>query len=503
MTRRTKLISILAALLLVAAACGNSEDNAGTDDGGDPTTTAAPSDDGSDTDGDADGSDDDGDADGTDTDGDGADTDGDDGDAEGTDDDGGSERDTFVALEGVPGVDDDEIRFAAVGTQANNPLGTCVLDCYSKGIEAYFEWRNSEGGIYGRQLVLSDVLDDELAKNLERSTEVIAANNAFGSFNATQVASGWQALEEAGIPTYVWNIHAVEATGKTAIFPGTGVNCADCISRLTAWLMRYSEGTSLGSFGYGISENSKVCSNTLAASIEAYGEDIGGATVGYLNDDIAFGLPNGIGPEVTQLKDAGVDYIDTCIDLNGMKTLAQELVRQGIRDQVRMHHPNTYNQTFVAENADLFEGDTVTTAFVPLEYDAGLEQQDRFLEFIDETALERGSELAMTGWINADLAFEGLLAAGPEFDRQSVIDATNLITDWNAGGLIQPVDWTRQHNPPSPGDKSNAYAEMCITGVVIRDGAFEILTSDPTKPWICFPNDTDDWSEPVETSFAD
>ena len=31
----------------------------------------------------------------------------------------------------------------------------------------------------------------------------------------------------------------------------------------------------------------------------------------------------------------------------------------------------------------------------------------------------------MDGWINADLAYEGLVAAGPDFDRQKVIDATN------------------------------------------------------------------------------
>ena len=62
----------------------------------------------------------------------------------------------------VPGVTDDEIRFAAFGTNSNNPLGTCVLDCYVDGIEAYFAWRNSEGGIHGRDLKLSKSLDDEL-----------------------------------------------------------------------------------------------------------------------------------------------------------------------------------------------------------------------------------------------------------------------------------------------------------------------------------------------------
>ena len=76
----------------------------------------------------------------------------------------------------------------------------------------------------------------------------------------------------------------------------------------------------------------------------------------YFNDELAFGLPNGVGPEVTAMKKAGVDFVATCIDLNGMKTLAQELDRQDM-DDVVLFHPNTYDQAFVAEAGDLFEGD--------------------------------------------------------------------------------------------------------------------------------------------------
>ena len=67
----------------------------------------------------------------------------------------------------------------------------------------------------------------------------------------------------------------------------------------------------------------------------------------------------------------------------------------------------------------------------------------------------------MVGWIDADLAFEGLLAAGPEFDRQAVIDATNQFTEYSAGGLVNPIDWTRQHNPPTEDDRGNGGDQEC------------------------------------------
>src|SRR5689334_11386674 len=50
-----------------------------------------------------------------------------------------------VAPVDAPGVTATEIRYAAFGTNSNNPLGTCVLDCYVDGIKAYFAYRNSEG----------------------------------------------------------------------------------------------------------------------------------------------------------------------------------------------------------------------------------------------------------------------------------------------------------------------------------------------------------------------
>jgi hypothetical protein len=265
-------------------------------------------------------------------------------------------------------------------------------------------------------------------------------------------------------------------------------------------MIQETGATTVASLGYGISENSKRCANAHVASVERYGDDVGGATMGYFNDDLAFGLPNGIGPEVTAMKDAGVDLIVSCVDLNAMKTLGQELQRQGM-DDVVMIHSNTYNQTFVDEAGGIFEGDYITVGFVPFEYDSGLEQAEKFKEYMEAGGKEL-SELAMYGWINAHQAFEGLLAAGPEFDRQAVADAINMMTADSAGGLVNPIDWTRQHNPPSEDDNTNDYVDECFTGVKVVDGVFTPITSDETRPFLCWSNESYDWSEPVETSFG-
>ena len=48
---------------------------------------------------------------------------------------------------------DKEIDFAVLGTGPANPLGYCLLECYKAGVQAYFDYRNSLGGVNGRQLV--------------------------------------------------------------------------------------------------------------------------------------------------------------------------------------------------------------------------------------------------------------------------------------------------------------------------------------------------------------
>jgi branched-chain amino acid transport system substrate-binding protein len=442
---------LLVLLLLAAAACGNADDDGG---GG----SAAP---------------------------------------EGESGDGGSGGDASPAS-GVPGVTDDEIRFAAFGTNSNNPLGTCNLDCFVDGINAYFAFRNSEGGIGGRELVLSTELDDELSRNQERALEIVSADDVFGAFSATQIANGWADIAEAGIPLYVWGIHSVEMNGQESIFAANGVICGTCTSRALPYVGTLVEATTVGVLGYGVSEASKDCAGANADSVEMYAGETG-QEVGYFNDDLAFGLPNGIAPEVTAMKDAGVDLVTGCMDLNGMKTLAQEMERQGMGD-VPMLHPNTYDQAFVREAGDLFEGDMVLVSFRPFEADPGGSGLEDYFEWMEETGSEP-TEPAMQGWINADLAYQGIVAAGENFDRASVIEATNQMTEYTADGLVNAVDWSRQHQAPTQDDPTtNGYARECYAFVQVQDGEFEVV-GDEAEPWSCWDNESRDWADPEPTNF--
>ena len=401
-------------------------------------------------------------------------------------------------ITGVPGVTDTEIRFASFGTNSNNPLGTCVLDCYDDGIKAYFAYRNDEGGVHGRKLVLSKELDDELGKNKDRALEIVSANDVFGAFSATQIASGWADISKAGIPMWTWSIHP-EGQNHDNIFGYLGATCYDCTGRFLPWTIKHAKATKVASLGYGVSQNSKLCAQGLKKSLELYGDDVGGASVVYLNDDLPFGLANGVAPEVTAMKRLGVDFVSTCIDLNGAKTFSQEMERQGMGD-VPIFHPNTYNQAFVKAAGKLFVGDYIGVSFRPFEAKAN-DALANFKKYMDKEGAEL-TEIAMIGWLNAELAYEGIEAAGENFDRDKAVAATNKLTEWSADGLIDPVDWSRQHAPPTQEDlATHGPAKDCFVIVQVNESSELEVVGDAAKPWKCWPGDTRDWSEPVETNF--
>ena len=195
--------------------------------------------------------------------------------------------------------------------------------------------------------------------------------------------------------------------------------------------------------------------------------------------------------------DAGVDFIIGCMDLNAMLTLAQELERQGVRDQIRMVHPNTYDTEFVANAGALFEGDYVLVLFVPFEYDVDSDLLRAYKQWVPAGGGPE-AEQTMVGWLNADLFVTGLLEAGPAFDRGSIIDSLNRIT-YRADGLINPIDWTRQHRPVVEGVPDNDYELECVSYVRMEGGGF---VGFQPAPWMCWSNDDLAWSEPAPTDFA-
>lgn len=454
---RRRLLVLVALAGLVAGGCGSSEDEAG----GGPATTAAP-----------------------------------DGTAATSD---GASGDEFVPLTGVPGVSDEEIRFAALGTgTAINPTGQCYLECFVDGINAYFAYRNSEGGVFGRQLVLDDPIDDEIGSNQQRALEIIAADDSLGVFVAPLVGTGYADLSDAGVPIYTY-LTAPAQGALPNLFGSPPPSCVSCTRVDQAFMADAVGAREVAALGYSV-ESSSVCASGVSDTFDRYAGTVD-ASVVYENTSVPFGLPNGIAPEVTAMADAGVDIVFACFDSNGIKALGEEMRRQGLNVPVVQNEG--YDTDFIAANAEAYEGAIVLTSIRP--HEANNEGTDRalFEEWMAEIGAESTPSISAHGWILARLAYEGLVAAGPEFDRQSLIDATNRIEDYTAGGLLAvPWDIGRQHEIPTDEDPdTTGWVPYCFVLMQVSNGVPEFMApSTPDKPSLCWDSRGSDTLEPTATN---
>ncbi len=387
------------------------------------------------------------------------------------------------------GVTSTEIDTNAVITLTNNPTGS--FGPLADGVRAYFEMINEGGGIYGRQLKLIKVHDDQLGNNATAARAALN-DNAFATFGATNLFTGATVLAQANQPTFIWNINP-QFAGHNNFFANTGAVCFTCANHFMPFIAKQLGATKIGIIAYGVSQESKDCSTGLQSAIKTH---LPGAQVVFVDDSLPFAAP--LAADVTQMKNKGVTLIGTCIDFNESAVLGKEMLRQGMKAvQVQ---PNGYDADFVAKNAAALENSIVFTQFVPFE---------KRPEFPEVTKLKQWAqkinvpvrELTAYGWILADELVTGLKLAGPEFSQQKVIDALNGLKSWSDNGFNPPVDWTTQHNDPAK-DPSALSPLDCASYVQVKNGKFVPVYDQPNKPFVCFPRSQVGVDNPQYVNFA-
>jgi ABC-type branched-subunit amino acid transport system substrate-binding protein len=390
----------------------------------------------------------------------------------------------------APGVSDSEINVAVIATKTNNPTGG-DFSTVADGVNAYFEMMNASGGIYGRQLKVGNVRDDQFGNNAQAVTASLSNDDAFATFVATTLFGGAQALERANQPTFIWNINP-EMTGKNNIFADKGALCFKCATPLTPYLAKELGVTKVGIIAYGVAAQSRDCAEGIENSFKKFPT----AEVVFVDKSLGFAAP--MAAQVTAMKNRGVGYVGTCIDLNQSFALGKEMQRQGMKAVQSL--PNGYDKDFVAKNADVLEDARVNPWFQAFEHEPLIPEQEKLIEWfakIDKPVTEIGT----AGWVLADEFVTGLKLAGPDFDQQKVIDSLNSLTDYTANGLVPPINWTKQHEDPLTNPDARP-ALYCANSVKVVAGKFESTAKDGAKPFVCFNESDTTVDNPQFLSFA-
>ena len=374
-----------------------------------------------------------------------------------------------------------EIKVGGVAS-VDNPLGGKYGDSFD-GVKAYFDMINASGGIYGRELVLAAERDDKAFNN---STEVQAllTEDIFAVLPiATLLFTGAQTLVDEGIPTFGWTINP-EWEGsaedpKANLFGQTGsFLCFDCASPGLPWLIGAGQGA-----------RRSACSPTPCPSRPT-------APTGSRNSFDEYG----------DRVDAEVGFVDKSLQLRREGPLGPGVEDEGRRGRLRDHlhgHQRRRHAGQGDEEAAPRRGAEPAERLRP-RVPRGVRRPVRGLlrphRLRDLRAARGGpapgparpswrrwtrptstpSENALVGLAQRrPLRRRGLKDAGPDFDQQKVIDAINKITDFNADGIIYPVDWTKAHTETNDEDHN------CQFFSEIEDSEFVPEFTKPGKPFVC------------------
>jgi ABC-type branched-subunit amino acid transport system substrate-binding protein len=376
---------------------------------------------------------------------------------------------------GRPGVTDDEIRVGGV-VGKTNPVGRPYEDGFV-GAEAYFDLVNEQGGVFNRDLVLVAERDDQsqASRNVQQVRALVEEDNVFAVLPVvTQIFAGAQYLVDAGVPTFGWNINAEWSAGPNLFGEKGSFLCFDCPFLHPAYVAQQIGATRVAIFAYGQAPQSLDCAEGMKNGFDTYGPELA-----FEDTSLAFGFTD-LSAAVDRVREEGVDYIATCMDVNGNANIAQAMRDAGI-ELKGVYSPEGYAQDVLDDLGAKLDGFYFGAAFVPFEEPNPPDGMQQYLDAMEERD-QTPSEQSLAGWLNAALLVAGIEAAGSDFTQESVIKAINNTTDFTADGIVPPQDWTKVHEADSANDG-------CTAIIQVQNGEFVPIFGEPGKPFVCFEND--------------
>ena len=380
----------------------------------------------------------------------------------------------------VPGVTKTTISVGGVAA-VTNQLGAPYADGFS-GLQAYFNYINAKGGVYGRKFKLVAKLDDQdrASGDVEAVRELVEQYHVFAVAPVvTDIFDGASYLASKGVPTFGWNINSQWNDGPNLFAEKGSYLCFTCPQEAPAFIAQQLHVKNVAILAY-TAASSQSCSQGMEAGFKQYGFN-----VVLVDDSIAFGFTN-LGADVDQMKAKNVQFVGTCMDVAGEVNAAQEIRRAGLTN-VKFYAPEGYAPETLDKYGNELDGIYFAIDFWPFE-DAKSSPELTLFDKQMAAIHQPVTEQALAGWINGDLLYKGIKLAGPNFTQKSVVDAiNNEINGYTANGLRPPIDWSFDgHGPPgADGSQPNTDHETCTAYELFNNGKFENVFGKPGQPFVC------------------
>ena len=369
----------------------------------------------------------------------------------------------------APGVTDTEIRVGGVAS-VTNPLGGKYGDAFA-GTKAYFDMVNASGGIYGRKLVLAAQRDDKTANNKVEVQGLLTQDHVFAVLPvATLLFTGAQTLVDQAIPTFGWTINPEwEGSAKdprSNLFGQAGSYlCFDCAAPALPWLAKRIGAHKVGVLAYTVSESADVRRRR-----EEQLQQVRRQRPTPRSRSSTSRSPSesaDLSVQVSKMKKAGVDLVTTCMDTNGVVTLAKEMKKQQLK--AVQYLPNAYDHELPRRVRRpvrrLLRAHRLRAVRVPKDKPKGLKT---YLAAMDKAGRRRRRRTRLVGWINADLFVDR-----PPRSRADVQSPEGHRRDQQDDGLHAPTGSSTASTGPRSTRRLKKPGEACQFLSKIQDSKFD------------------------------
>jgi len=367
------------------------------------------------------------------------------------------------------GITPTQIKVGALVT-ASGPLGGSYARLVD-GVKAYFDLVNSQGGVNGRQLVLSNVLDDGISRNAAQGRALVDDDHVFAVFASGPIFPAGTYFAQKGVPTFGTNYNAEWSSGPSLFGHNGSFNDTAHPGPVVSWLAKKAGANAAGLVAYTVAQSAD-CATGQAATMKSFG-----VPVPVLDNSLPFGTSDATA-DIQKMKDSHVNFVATCLDITGNVLIARGLQKAGLTN-VKMYWPNGYDETNLKSYASAMEGVYFGIGEVPLQdRDKSPTLQLFFAQMAKVNPGAPIGEEALYGWVGADLFVTGLRMAGATVTRSNVVAQLNSLTNWTGHGVIPSVDWTKQH--------ALAVTKSCAAIVQVQHGQFVPVYDTPDSPFVCF-----------------
>jgi ABC-type branched-subunit amino acid transport system substrate-binding protein len=204
--------------------------------------------------------------------------------------------------------------------------------------------------------------------------------------------------------------------------------------------------------------------------------------VGYkvVYTDFKIGYPGStVATDVQRMKQAGADFVLSCMDVQGNVTMARAISQYGLKaTQVWL---NGNDVPTLKQNQSLMQGVYFDIQHVP--YTAPTSEYPGLKLYLNEMKKYAPQyvydETAIQGWESAALFVQGVKLAGNNLTQANVINQINSLTSFTAGGLTAPTNWAHA------GHSGNA-PPYCAAYIVARGTQFYPTFNTGKNVFNCF-----------------